>query len=78
MVKGTYKAQSSCTFRYPFSMKATIAGSAHNPCTNRPCAQCENSIIWSYSLRLNYSQKYEGLSCPINVDLEEIEKVSNE
>ena len=39
MVKGTYKAQSSCTFRYPFSMKATIAGSAHNPCTNRSCVK---------------------------------------
>lgn len=58
-------------------MASAAHGSANNPCTNRPinCNECENTVIWSYSLNLHYLQKHQGLICPIIIDDKEKEKV---
>ena len=60
MAKGTYKAQSNCSYQYPFSMASAAHGSANNPCTNIPinCNECENTVIWSCSLNLHYLHYY--------------------
>ena len=34
---------------------------------NVKCELCENSIVWSYGLELHYSQKHQGLACPLIV-----------
>ena len=71
--KGTYKAQSNCDYAYSFSMACAVKLSVNNPFSNRSvkCELCEKTVVWSYGLNLNYSNKHQGLICPFNVSDEE-------
>ena len=60
-----------------FNIGSCIRLSANNPCTNRPvrCDLCVDSFVWSYGLELHYSDKHQGITCPIIVSDEEKQAV---
>ena len=74
---GTYKAHSNCAYIKDFNIGSCIKLSANNPCSNRPvrCDLCVDSFVWSYGLELHYSDKHQGITCPIIVSDEEKQAV---